>query len=1530
MATWSGHLVLAAVAYVPLLRTAPGQVGADTKLYLYLHPARFMSQVASMWDPDVAMGSVTHQYIGYLLPMGPYYASMQGLGVPTWVAQRLWTGSLLFLAGAGVLFLLRTLSPVTTTPGAGSLDMGTLGGVGAMVAAFAYMLSPYVLQNEARASVLLLPWVGLPWMIGLVARALRHGGWRHPALFAVVVALVGSTNAASLVLVGVGPVLWVLWELVARRVDWRRALATTLEIGVLSAAVSLWWATGLAVEGTYGMDILRYTETIPTVARTSLASETLRGLGYWFFYGVDKVGLYLPMAGPYMTSVWLLAVSFAVPAAAFLAAFVTRWRERAFFVTLIVVGTIMSVGAHPLSDPSPLGRLIKAGATGSTVGLALRSTNRATPLVVLGVAVLLGAGVAALARRWRIAGVVAAAAATGLVAADLPALWTGQFVAANLSRPEHIPSYLTQAADYLDNQPGAHQTRVLTEPGIDFAVYNWGTTLEPVLPGLMTRPEVDRGLVPYGSPGSADLLGAVDEGVQAGTFDPSALAPMLRLMSAGDLVLESDFQYEHYDTPRPQALWQKLDPPPPGLGAPIGFGSPRVTAASPRKYPEIDETALGLPHDAAYPAPVVAFPVANARPILRTEGATTPMLVDGDGTGLVAAAGAGLLDGQATVFYSPSFASQPAELQRQVARGADLVVTDTNRRQAEQFGTVRENVGYTEMAGEKALVPDSRDARLPLFPAAAGDTSRTVAVQLGVKSVQASGYGNPITYVPEDRPDQAMDGNLRTVWTVGAFDDPVGQFLRITLDHPLTTDHVNLVQPLYGPRDRWITRATLRFDGGRPITVDLDGTSRTSAGQTVSFSTRTFTTLQITIDRTNTSGQRSTDGMSGVGFAEVRLGGQQVDEVLRMPQDLLTAAGASSASHRLTLVMTRQTAAPVPPRTDPEIDIARFFTLPTARSFSVSGTAELSPLVPDDDIDRLLGTTVPGVEAAYSSGRLPGALQDRASSTLDGDQATVWSPGLGPQAGNWLEYDLARPLTFDHLSMSVVADGRHSVPTSVTVSAGGQSRTVPVPALSDSTQPWATQTVTLTFPALTGTDVRLTFGTVRQVTDLDYYSDTQVGLPLGIAEVTIPGMPRAVAAPAALPGTCRSDLLTVDGVPVPVSITGTTAAAEALDAVGVHGCGSATDGITLGAGPHELQTQPGFPPGVDVNIDSLVLDSGPGGSALATGATGRAQPVESGPAPTLTVVHSSATAAKVVVHHPTRPFWMVLGESTNAGWHAITGTGADLGPPQLVDGYANGWLVTPATAGHDMVIMLQWTPQRLVSASLVVSGVSLALCLALGCLPRRWRARLRRLARSVRARPRRRARPEEPGVAVPIGPAGAYRRASAPGTVSARLHGAPPGASDTAAERSPLLGSPLRSSGARPGWVGLVVVPVVAGGVTAAVVTPGAGLPVAAAAFLAAATGYGRVVLAVGSVGLLVAVDRMVTSAQRTFHYAADFGWPNHVETASTLAWIAVAVLGADALVQEVRDRRARGAPRSGRRTSPNHPARGRHIRRPE
>ncbi len=102
---WSEYLVVAALAFVPQLASQPGVVDSDTKSYLFIDPARFVAQSAYMWDPDIALGTVTHQQLGYLFPMGPFFLVTHALGIPVWVAERLWVGGTLFAAGAGVIYL---------------------------------------------------------------------------------------------------------------------------------------------------------------------------------------------------------------------------------------------------------------------------------------------------------------------------------------------------------------------------------------------------------------------------------------------------------------------------------------------------------------------------------------------------------------------------------------------------------------------------------------------------------------------------------------------------------------------------------------------------------------------------------------------------------------------------------------------------------------------------------------------------------------------------------------------------------------------------------------------------------------------------------------------------------------------------------------------------------------------------------------------------------------------------------------------------------------------------------------------------------------------------------------------------------------------------------------------------------------------------------------------------------------------------------------------------------------------------------
>ena len=93
--------VIAVLAYVPLLANDPGRLAADTKAYLYLDPARFLARAPYMWQPEFGLGTVTHQNIGYLWPIGPFFLGGEVVGLPDWVVQRLWLGTVLLGAGLG-------------------------------------------------------------------------------------------------------------------------------------------------------------------------------------------------------------------------------------------------------------------------------------------------------------------------------------------------------------------------------------------------------------------------------------------------------------------------------------------------------------------------------------------------------------------------------------------------------------------------------------------------------------------------------------------------------------------------------------------------------------------------------------------------------------------------------------------------------------------------------------------------------------------------------------------------------------------------------------------------------------------------------------------------------------------------------------------------------------------------------------------------------------------------------------------------------------------------------------------------------------------------------------------------------------------------------------------------------------------------------------------------------------------------------------------------------------------------------------
>lgn len=1314
-ATLHLHVALAACAYIPLLLTRPGWISADTKTYFYLDPAKLLSRAWSIWDPSIGLGTVTHQNIGFLWPMGPFYWLMETIGVPDWAAQRLWWGSIIFIAGAGVAYLLRTLGwkgPAVTA------------------ATFLYAFAPYVLTLISRLSGLLLPFAALGWLLAFTILAVRHRGWRYPALFALAVATFGSVNATALILVGLAPVLWLVhsvWG--AREATPKQAALAGLKIGVLTVPVSAWWIAGLTVQSTHGIRILDYTETAAVVSEVSVSHEVLRSLGYWFFYGGDRLGNWIEPSVAYTQWVPLLALTYLIAMSGLVGAAVSRWRHRAYFVGLILVGLVLAVGAHPWGGGSLMSRGFEVFLQ-SEVGLAMRSLPRAAPLVTLGLTVLLASGVASVTRRWpRLARPAGPALAVVAILA-LPPLWLGQFVPDNLRREEELPGYWVEAAEHLDAQ--AHDTRALVIPGSDFASYRWGNTVDPVLPGLIDRPSVHRELIPYGSPASANLVNALDLGLQERTASPEAIAPIARLMRAGDVLVVSDFQYERYNTPRPRQFWDFMSRVG-GLEEPVAFGpgEPNETIEDVQLY---DELYFATDEGLENPPELAVFPVEDPLPIVDAQPAENPVLVAGDGYGLVDAAALGLIDGSELIRYSAEMDSD--DIASDLDRDAALLLTDTNRKRGERWTTVRHTRGYTEGADNGLLEDDLSDNRLPVFEDDDPDT-QTVTVNRSGIDATATSYGNPISFTAEERPAMALDGDPLTAWRTAAFSDARGEKLEVTLLEPVTTDQITLQQPDSGTITRQITEARLTFDDGESVDISLDEESLGAAGQTFTLPEElTFETLTIEILADSAGEVPNYDDESSVGFSQVIIGDDmpEIEEAVRLPSDLLDSAGPDSIDHPLAISLNRLRQDPTEvTRGDEEDYLHRIFTLPSERSFTLSGWASVSLRSEGHIRDEVLGRPHDGsVPWARASTKLTGSPYD-ASAAFDGDDDTAWATVRSRPHNQWIETVLPEPETIDSLPVTFVTDGEHSVPTEVELWVDGEPLgTFDVGEIPLETEEGAT-TVTLDLDDLdvsdnaegvvdagevTGSQLRLRFTGVTENLTNDWVSDSEVAQPLAVAEIDLPEA-QVPELDETFDSGCLDEHMTLNGGPLPIRISGPMEDAVAGQPLTVETCDG--EPLDLEGGEVEIESRSGLASGY--NIDELLLRSAAGGEASTGDGTVRDE-AAGGPegdaattaddaadtVPEVEVVSSShdQMSLSVTGAEPDTPFWLVLGQSYNNGWKASI-DGESLGEPSLVDGFANGWQVRPMAESFEVDV--SFAPQQQVTVALWVSLFS-----ALGCI----------------------------------------------------------------------------------------------------------------------------------------------------------------------------------------------------------------------
>ncbi len=1252
-------LALTLVAYVVALLQSPGLSSSDTKINLHVDPVTFLGQVASVWSPTEGLGHVQGgQYAGYLWPMGPFFALGQKLGLSGWLTERLWLGTLLALSAWGVILLLDQL--LERRRGAGHLLAGAL-----------YMLNPYVVVLTSRTTVFLLAYAALPWLMLVTHRALRepHRRWWWAAAFALITTSTGAgVNATVTAFVLVGPVLLAVYEVALREVPVRDVTAFAWRALLTTSAASIWWIVPLLVQSRYGLDFLQYTEQIGAIWASTSITESLRLMGYWPTYlGVGFADTLVPFFGNAETMLFnpfVVVASLLVPALA-LTGFIwtRRWRYGPLFVLTALCALLMMSVGWPSGTP---GRRAADFLYAHLTALQfLRTTYKAGPLLALAIAMLAaGAARAIWPRLGAVARIAAAGGACALVVLSALPFFQGDAIELTWSA---IPSAWKQAGAGLTSELPAN-SRAVVLPGQAYAYYNWGGTVDPILPSLTTRPVAVRNVPPFDDLHAVDLLWTVDDLVQQQRLLPGELRPLLSLMSARAVITATDDD---------DALSGALAPNPAAreLATQPGFQRPSRSYGPVRTFPGAQDTADGplrLPQVRRYDLP--------APGIVRIEPAATPTIVDGSAEGVADIAALHELRPGDPLFYAAD--ESAATIRRQAAAGAEVFITDSNRRRVFVASRMLQNYGWTVSAADGF---PSDAALLNPFPAR-GSEAQTVAVFEGARDVFAP-FNPELAQFPEHQPAAAFDGDPSTSWLADTTLAPSDQYVEVVFDRPRQIPYLDLLPYVQNP----FARLSQVFVNGRSFAIH-PGWNR------LDVALRNADYLRITIGHVVATG---TSGGTGVGIAEARIPGVRIRELLRPPVIAQDALRGTNLSHTpITYVFERTTAAapllrgPAPSAViargdilqeqakligqaqDPETGIARRIDPPAARRWTVSGLASVSPAAPDPALDALAGTDTAGASFS-SSGRLNGLPKFRASSAFDGSSVTAWAAPLGRFQPAWLAWTTRRPQTVHRLVL-LRSDLPVQFPTRVELTVPG------APALTQMLDVGPAGAVRLSRP-IRAASFRLTIlraaGSSRPA--------------VAIAEVLGAGTPtvREPAAGAAINGRCGDLTAQVAGRAVALRVRGSVAALDAGSALALEACGAP---VALPAAPLDFRIGP------SVVRPLLVTLHSPAPQPLVSTRRRTGGEVLSSQEQT----DGSFSQVRVRVNGPS---WLVLGESYNAGWKA-TCDGRSLGAPRVIDAFANGWPV----GGSCRLVSITFGPQSTVNLGYLLGGLAcLILLLAL-------------------------------------------------------------------------------------------------------------------------------------------------------------------------------------------------------------------------
>jgi arabinofuranan 3-O-arabinosyltransferase len=1241
----------------------PGFTVPDTKLDLTQDPLAFLGRALNLWEPSVALGQVQNQAYGYLFPMGPFFAAADAVGLPGWVAGRLWWAVLLVVGFLGTVRLLRAL-------GVGSDLVQVLAG-------FAYVTAPRTLTVLGPISSEALPVVLLPWMLLPLVRGTRGETTplRAAALSACAVLLMGGVNAtATVAVVPVG----LVWLLVMARGRLRVALLGWW--AVFGALATAWWLVPLLLLGRYSFPFLDYVESAAATTLNSSAGEVLRGSTHWV--GYVPVGGSSWVAGSLVATNPVLVVLGALVAAVGLAGLVDRGGpgraplpgRRALAVSLLLGVAVMVAGwVGPLSSPTaPWVRDLLDGPLAP-----LRNVHKLDAMVRLPLVVGLAHALSRLevprASGWTrarvrvVAVLVVGAAASPLLAGQVAP--RGAFV--------EVPPYWRDAAAYLDDHSRGGTTLLL--PGEGFGRFLWGRTVDEPVQTLMRTPWVTRQQAgPLAGTGTVRVLDAVEEAVAQGQ-PVEGLADLLASAGIDQVLLRNDLDWAGTGGPRPAVVHRALASSP-GLTRVATFGV--VSPGSREDFLVVDD---GL--QATLPT-LEVFRVD--RDVQRV---TAPLVGDlvsvgGDADTVLGLEAMGRLSGQPVVLEGDTGAANLTP--------ARVVASDTVRRRVMSFGGLRGNASHT-LAADEAVDPPGVAADLRSLP----DEIETVAVLDGLRSVTASSSAStPSALIDRNQlrhPFSAVDGRTGTVWSSGTTTPGGGrQWWRADLERPRDPSGTEVrLGASAVARERLTALTVVTEQGSITTTIPPDVTTFTPT-------VPSGPTRWIELRAESFGGSPVVRG--SFALSEVRIPGVRASRTLAVPVGS-TGSGvvdgvllSASTGHRPGCVDlgARVVCTPLVARSDEEDGRVDRTLVGTSSADGTAGiTLEASLTLAGAERLGLAG----GASVSSTWVDEPGGS---ALALVDRDPATSWRPAASDREPT---VDLAWGVDRAVASVRLVLDrgGAGSEPTRVRVRGGGAER---VAELREVDRTGSSVTVEASFEPLTAAAVELGFPDVAVVASQRVVGAGVTRMPIGIAEVELPDAADvlATAPDGRVEVGCEDGVaVRLDGRSVPVR--GSVGVREVAGGQPVRwrACGpDGADRVAWSPGTHRLRS------GDDLLVRHAYVDlAGADGSAGATPAGSRTvRTVEWEPQHRRVEIGRGAAALVVVA------------ENFNAGWEARTDDGRLLVPVR-VEGWKQAWLLPEGGATE---VELTYVPATTYRWGLLGGGAAallLVLVVLLGALRRR-------------------------------------------------------------------------------------------------------------------------------------------------------------------------------------------------------------------